>query len=273
MFYFHPLARPISVTSLYYCFSPTYPPSFYFDGERHDFWECVCVLEGEVGVAEDEKIYTLSKNNIIFHAPGEFHRIWSANGTSPSLVILSFRAEGVGTPRLAEGVFTLTEEMRELLLSAAEIAEAGLADVAHWQHDTLSQQMLSGSLERMMLLLLQGSEASLSETSTPAAQNYKAIVRAMNENIHRPLSIAELARLTHLSEANLKKCFRRYSGMGVMRYFTRLKMARAAELIREGYTMGEVSDALGYASQNYFSTTFKREQGVSPLKYKKTLEE
>ena len=269
---FHPLARPLSVTSLYYCFSPTYAPSFYFDGERHSFWECVFVVDGEVGVAEDEKVYTLKKNNIIFHAPGEFHRIWSANGTSPSLVILSFLAEGLGLPRLAEGVFTLTEEMRDLLLSAAEIAEAGLADLGRWQKDTLSQQMLSGTVERLMLLLLRECRASLSQTDTPTANSYKTIVRTMNENIHRPLTIAELARLTHLSEANLKKCFKRYSGMGVMHYFTRLKMTRAAELIRQGRPMSEVSDALGYTSQNYFSTAFKREQGVSPLQYKKSIE-
>ncbi|MBP3437256.1 MAG: helix-turn-helix transcriptional regulator [Clostridia bacterium] len=272
MYTFYDLARPVTVTSLCHCFSPTYSESFYFDGERHDFWECVFVTEGVVGVAEDEKIYRLSQNEIIFHKPREFHRIWAAEGTKPSLIILSFRAEGVGLERLSEGVFLLTKEMRSHMLSAAQEAEAALALGKPWRKNVISQQMLACTIETVMLLILQRAKSSISETETIAARHYKSIVRAMNENIDKSLNIAQLAKLTRMGEANLKKCFKKYSGMGVMAYFMSLKMRRAVELMKEGYTIREISEALGFATQNYFSTAFKREFGLTPLAYKRALE-
>ena len=45
----------------------------------HNFWEIVCVLEGEVGVASANDLYTLSKGQAVIHSPMEFHNIWSEN--------------------------------------------------------------------------------------------------------------------------------------------------------------------------------------------------
>ena len=42
------LSNPIKINSLYSCFMPSYGSDFYFDGERHNFWECVFVIDGKV---------------------------------------------------------------------------------------------------------------------------------------------------------------------------------------------------------------------------------
>ena len=44
----------------------------------------------------------------------------------------------------------------------------------------------------------------------------------------------------------------------------RLEIAR--ELLRDGYTVGETALMLGYQDQNYFSTVYKRQFGISPGK-------
>ena len=56
--------------------------------------------------------------------------------------------------------------------------------------------------------------------------------------------------------------------MGVSRYFTEMKMRRAAELLRTGSRVGEVANELGFADQNYFSTVFRRIMGVPPGQYR-----
>ena len=45
-------------------------------------------------MTEDERVYTLKEDSIIFHAPMEFHRIKSAGGSSPSVRVMSFTASG-----------------------------------------------------------------------------------------------------------------------------------------------------------------------------------
>ena len=88
------IERKFAITAFYSSLNYSWDESFVFNGERHKMWEIVCVLSGKVEVTEDEKIYQLEKNNMIIHAPWEFHRIRSAGGTSPRLYVMSFYAEG-----------------------------------------------------------------------------------------------------------------------------------------------------------------------------------
>ena len=90
----------------------------------------------------------------------------------------------------------------------------------------------------------------------------------MNRKLGFDLQAGEIARLAHMSLSKLKKIFTNYAGMGVSRYFTEMKMRRAAELLRAGARVGEAAAALGYNDQNYFSTVFHRVMGVPPGKYK-----
>ena len=59
-------------------------------------------------------------------------------------------------------------------------------------------------------------------------------------------------------------------GCGVMDYFTRLKVDKAKELIREeNYTFTEISEKLGFNTSQYFTTVFKRVSGMTPSEYAK----
>ena len=77
-------------------------------GERHDFWEVVYVISGEVEVAEDERVYRLRDRNMIFHAPMEFHKIRSLPGSSPHLLIITFSAEGALPETVKNGIFNIS---------------------------------------------------------------------------------------------------------------------------------------------------------------------
>ena len=92
--------------------------------------------------------------------------------------------------------------------------------------------------------------------------------RVLENNVSRNLSIEEIAALCAMSPVSVKQTFSRYAGMGVMNYFNRLKIQAAAAMLREGASVQETAAALGFSSQNYFSTVFKRIQGESPTAYK-----
>lgn len=48
----------------------------------------------------------------------------------------------------------------------------------------------------------------------------------------------------------------------------RIMMAKQLLVQRKDWSIQEVSEACGFNSQNYFSTTFKRLTHVSPMKYR-----
>lgn len=67
-----------------------------------------------------------------------------------------------------------------------------------------------------------------------------------------------------MSQATLKRIFARYTGIGIHKYFLQLKIKSATELLQSGMNVCQTSEKLGFSSQCYFSTVYKRETGKSP---------
>jgi AraC-like DNA-binding protein len=85
-------------------------------------------------------------------------------------------------------------------------------------------------------------------------------------------SYAELVHRSGLSYSYFKKLFIEKYGCPPVRHVTRLRMARAAELLASGcFTVSEVAALCGYESIYYFSNVFKRHTGVAPRDYGKIL--
>ena len=106
------IASPFRITGIYTAFDFVWDSDGVFKGESHDFWELVTVLSGQMEVVEDDRYYLLESGMTVCHAPGEFHRLKSAGGTTPHFAVLTFGHDGVIPERLREGVFILDERMR-----------------------------------------------------------------------------------------------------------------------------------------------------------------
>ena len=73
------LEKKLEITSLFTLFERKFSDDYYWVGETHDFWELVCILDGQMGIAADRDIYSLKKYNMMLHSPMEFHNLWSGN--------------------------------------------------------------------------------------------------------------------------------------------------------------------------------------------------
>ncbi|MEF2734814.1 MAG: AraC family ligand binding domain-containing protein, partial [Blautia sp.] len=92
-----------------------YMSDYNFPGERHDFWEFLCVDKGEVEVCAGNTHHTLKKGEIIFHKPDEFHTV-KANGTiAPNLVVISFECHSPCMKYFENLLTSIGEQERKLL--------------------------------------------------------------------------------------------------------------------------------------------------------------
>ena len=258
------IKRRVNIEAFFSAFERSFDKNFSFEGERHNFWELVYVVDGVIGAAEDDKIYKLHKGDIVFHMPMEFHRLWAMDGTSPRAIILSFSLSGTDFGVLDKGVFNISAEEEALLREA--VKHTGLC---REYEDSQESQIAALNVERLMLNIIKNQTPDVRQQKTKGPLNYSRIINVMNENIEKNLSAAELASLCGLSLSNLKKIFKNYSGVGVMDYFSNLKITKAMTMIDEGVAVYEISEALGYSSPNYFSECFKKRSGLTPTEYKR----
>lgn len=258
------LKRMFQIQTMYTAFEPIYPPDFQFVGERHNFWELVYCVEGCAGILEEDKIYELSPGDIIFHKPMEFHRLWAEKNTEIHLIVMSFSIIGTGVDFLGKGVFHLNEKNRTDLKNIL-----GTACYCKEFEDEIKNQLISNTLERLIIDIIVEHSAVKGKKRTIGDNNYKNIIRVMNDNLRNKLTIDELAELCNLSTSNLKKTFKKYSGMGVIDYFNQLKITEAVKMLEDDIPINEISETLGFSSPGYFCDVFRKKRGTTPSVYRK----
>jgi len=99
---------------------------------------------------------------------------------------------------------------------------------------------------------------ALRDPSTAAA------LAAMHRRADAPWTVASLAEEVGLSRSVFAARFTRLVGEPPLGYLTRLRMQKAAELLRGGATLAEVSRMTGYSSEASFGHAFRQWAGVAP---------
>lgn len=258
------------ITAIYTAFRAVFGSDYYVSGETHDFWEIVIVTDGDIGVTAGKDVLHLSKGQAVLHEPNEFHNLWSERGREAGIMIFSFSAENFPAP--AFKIFEV-RDLSESFSVLADIEEA-LQMHKHWAEGVKPGYELKAqaALKRLELFLLQSIvEQRIQKQGMrlpQSAKHYAQIVKYLEKNLHRSLSVREIASECRIGEVNVKKVFSRYAGMGVISYFNHLKIRTAVKMLEQGATVRETSECLGFLNQNYFCTVFKRITGKTPKSFK-----
>ncbi len=257
------------ILTLHSLFCHTFRPDYRFHGEEHDFYELVCVLEGQVYVTADNRIFTLEKGQAILHPPMQFHNIGSYGGSTPTVLVVSFSGDHI--PPLENRLCRINDLSRAK--SLYELGRRALTlENALWviggEEESYRPLRFAKELELFLLQLADHSDTRTSLASRQAAA-YTTIVNAIEDTLSQRLSVTALAARCRMSPVSLQKNFTRYAGVGVAEYATRRRIHAAAHLLEQGASVKEAAAAVGYSDQNYFSTVFKRTVGCAPSKWHK----
>lgn len=260
------VSHPFSIQLLTSAHDYSWDSSFLFTGESHSDWEFVCVLDGEVLVTEDEKVYTLQKGSFICHAPYEFHSIRSSGGTHPHVLVLSFCHDGILPAVLSEGVFFLSPIELEAYTTIFQRVRTMLI---HEDEDPYRSAEVAGALESFLILLAQRQTPYVPVTRTKNVDLYQQVVRSMQAAVYQNLTLEAIAQQNAISISTMKNLFRTFTGIPPKAYYSKLRLLEAIRLMDEGWKIGEVAEQLGFPSPNYFSVFFKNIKGETPGEYLK----
>ncbi len=96
------------------------------------------------------------------------------------------------------------------------------------------------------------------------------IKQYLQQNISASISLKDLADELGVSINTAMHVFKKNVGMGIMEYFTKLKVEKAMSLINEGeLSFRTISERLGFESPEYFSRVFKKQTGITPTEFSK----
>lgn len=95
------------------------------------------------------------------------------------------------------------------------------------------------------------------------------IHRHIEKNYPENITLTELAEQYHVDASHLSRTFSRTYGETVIAFLTRIRMEKAAELMKEtDKTLEAISFLVGYDDYHYFSRVFRKKMGISPSEYR-----
>ena len=135
-----------------------------------------------------------------------------------------------------------------------------------------TEQLIRMNLEQFLLHLLRRCLTTNKPTNLPATKNitdiFKRVTDYMDANLSNRLTIKEICRDNMIGRTQLQNVFQKETNMGVIEYFSKMKIDAAKHLIRDGLlNFTQISEHLGYTSIHYFSRQFKQITGMTPSNY------
>ncbi|MDO4313692.1 MAG: AraC family transcriptional regulator [Eubacteriales bacterium] len=284
------LKDSISVGKIYSIHYFEYMSNFSFEGESHDFWEFICVDKGEVNIVAGTHAEKLKKGDIAFHEPNEFHNVKATGKIAPNLVVISFECNSYAMHFFRKKILKVDDAERNLLahiiMEARHCFDCRLDD-PYLQNMPLksaevfgAEQLIRLYLEQFLIHLARRYTCTSKpliktiQSSTKAtkvkndAEIYQRVTDYMEAHLHSKLTIEQICRDNLVSRSQLQKIFKQQCKMGIIEYFSYMKIGIAKELIRTQHlNFTQISDSLGYTSIHYFSRQFKKITGMTPSEY------
>ena len=268
-----------------------YMNDFSFPGESHDFWEFIYIDKGEVNINAGDKSHILRKGQIAFHEPNEFHNV-EANGViAPNLIVISFKCNSEVMPFFKGKILKVDETERNLLAEViieakrcfdCRLDDPYLPNPPMKEPDLFgAEQMIRLHLEHFLIHLYRrytspvAIQKNLDKSMLPKltksnsdSEIFNRVRTYLEQKICTQVSISEVCKDNMIGRSQLQKIFKEQTGLGIIEYFSNLKIETAKELIRTNrLNFTQISEYLGYSSIHYFSRQFKKVTGMTPSEY------
>lgn len=231
------------------------------DQHFHPELELYVHLEGNVSFMVEDTVYPVRRGNIVLSRPYEYHHcIYHDTSLHRHywILISCDGNSGLFAPLSALGsrIVLSEENSRRLIGVCRTLYEKTEADAVERYH-----------LFFRLLALLRSGTADGEDADLPAD-----VLHAMafiDAHMHTPLSVRQMAEAAHTSVNTLERHFRAALGITPYEFLRVRRLARARELLGQGLSVQEVSDACGFPDYSHFISLFRRRFGMTPLQYRR----
>ncbi|MBN8217291.1 MAG: helix-turn-helix transcriptional regulator [Spirochaetes bacterium] len=252
----------------------------------HPIWELHYFMHGTGAFRQRGVDQPISEGSCFLSAPAEAHDILPG----PPISLPQRGAPGVaaaaGSRRQKRLGFYYArfriEEGEEALLQALHrqgFGQGGVVLEPHhsfafeeilYKYHTGSPALLKASAHLLHAFLYSlSAPRGLSASRAPSPVRHAQ--RLMESQLDRPFSLDRLSAAVGWERSYLVRRFKKATGFTPLVYFQRLKVERAAFLLRAtNMDLDELAESLGFCDRFRFSKVFCKYAGVPPVRYRKS---
>lgn len=212
---------------------------------------------------------TLQSNQALLIPRKTRHVYWASESTPWSIYWVHFTGSNADffAHQVASGEHALDVDAEAMTTLQPLFAECCKALMTGF----VLERMIYASqiLHHLLGCLLFNNRAFSPTLQTSRFHNLHLTLAYLNHNVHKPLTLADMARHANLSPSHFSRLFKEQTSYSPIDYFIHLKAQHACRLLfLTNMTVREIGYELGYEDPAYFSRMFKKVVGMSPMDYR-----
>ena len=238
-----------------------------------------------VFIADDEIWIILGLKKMIENSELPFQVIGNAtNGVSaldaieekkPELVFSDIRMPGLSGLELLQKLNERKIGTKVIFVSgysefeyAREAVRGGALD---YLVKPIEQEKLNEVLNRILHEEILGDEPE-NEIKPVENTGLKQVIQEIKENYTKDITLTELADKYQVSASYLSGLIKSELGLPFSEYLASRRIQKAKELLAdETLSIDAIAEMVGYKDYFYFTKVFKKTEGISPSKYRKSI--
>ena len=259
-----------------------YGPGWIVKKHSHSFFEAHYIVQGTNWTTFDSREYMLETEQFYVLAPGTMHSHRQINQKEHLGFVIRWELDSINKPvqvRQAIEFDKLGSSLKNI--PAYPVKDDGRVFDAMLNLLKISESSSLIELQLAFLLLVfrfcdtykdSGlvNNANIDRNFIDS-NNVNTAIKFINENFYQDIDVQDVANSVHLSYSHLSRLFKAYTTETVNQYINHARVGRAQYLLKcTEKDIESISGEVGFKSDIYFCSIFKKLTGMSPSQYRKT---
>ncbi len=251
----------------------------------HDFSELVLILSGRGRHLLEGESFPVAAGNVFVVQGNQVHSFRDREGLmlvnvmyDPARVQLPAgllrRLPGYSALFMLEPTFRSAHQFSSRLqldrddLGAAEALAERIELESNQAHPGHEAVLLGLLIELMVFLSRHYGESDVRESR--ALLEMGKLISTLEQRFNEPWTLAQMAKLAHVSRTNLLRVFRQATGKSPIDYLIGLRVEAAKRLLRQSaLSMTDIALNTGFGDSNYFARQFRLVTGRTPSEFRR----
>ena len=233
----------------------------------HSYAELFYTLGGNGQFRIGDKLYPVHQNQLVIISPNVIHTEVSYKVSPLEYIVLGIEGLELSVDESNDGRFCIIDcpGDNEIISCLRNIYK-----------ETVEQRpgcelICQAYMEILISRLMRRTSLTAADqtTGTQGSHQCAAVRHYIDAHYKESLNLDMLAAQAHVSKFYLAHAFKAEYGISPINYQISLRIRESKHLLREtDMSLSQISRILGFSSASYFSQSFRRAEGMSPLDYR-----
>lgn len=241
----------------------------------HPYFEMIYVKKANFNYFIDNELYHIKNKDIVLINKNTIHKAIFKNSPKRSYYVIKFYDDII-----SEDLRTSLTKLFQKKRICVNTEDYFLTDMlfSKLYHECLDQKdgwqtLAKFQINEIIVILSRFAVKTKPDSEKLWLPETREIIDYLNSNISAPvseLSLEKLSNIFSITPSHLSRLFKKQIGLGFKEYVISSKILNAKNLIATtNLPITEIAYRCGFGDSNYFSTVFKKTEGIAPSVYAK----